>query len=355
MAKTDIIKKTVNKLVWRKRTAEAKKLCAKRKEWAALTSSERNQLRTKETYAYIAYKNLYPDWEKSDKKSYVSDAFYQTKLLPKLNKLNYDVFGMKRTKSYFTDKNYADLFIEDIKFPKTVIKNINGEFYNADFENISENDAKNLLSKYDRLVFKKSIFAGHGKGVLVANKSEYNDITADYKENYIVQEVLEQNALTAKFNESSVNIFRVTSLFWKGEVYILGIIFRVGAPGAFCDHLGQNGVNPRIVGVKPDGTLLNYCLDPDDGVIYKDIFGTSLDVTIPQVPEMIQLVKKTHKKYAHHRLIGWDLALDKNGEIVCIEYNSNVPGVVQTQMLLGPVFGQKTKRGNTLLDEILSE
>lgn len=355
MRNITFVKKLFNKIVWKKRTKEAKQVCKKHNEWKKLTSEEKAKLRTNETYAYVIYKNLYKDWDKSPIEFFVSDAYYQTVLLPKLNKLNYDTLGIKYTDSYFTDKNYEDFFASGVRFPKTIIKNINGEFYNADFENISESEARKILSGYEKAVFKKSIFAGHGKGVQLVEKSGFDTAVKNFDSNYIVQEVVKQNELTARFNESSVNIFRITSLFWKGEIYILGIILRVGAPGAFCDHLGADGVNPRVVEVSEDGKLGSYCLDPDDGVIYPDMFGQKLGTEMPFVPEMIEIVKREHKKYPHHRIIGWDFTADENGEIYCIEYNGDVPGIVQTQMISGPVFARKTERGVSLLDEIIGE
>ena len=355
MRNITFVKTLFNKIVWTKRTKEAKQVCKKHSEWNKLTAQEKARLRTKETYAYVIYKNLYKDWDNSRIECFVSDAYYQTVLLPKLNKLNYDTLGIKYTDSYFTDKNYEDFFASGAKFPKTIIKNINGEFYNADFECITEAEARKLLGGYEKAVFKKSIFAGHGKGVQLVEKDGFDKAIENIGHDFIVQEVIEQNELTARFNESSVNIFRITSLFWKGEIYILGIILRVGAPGAFCDHLGSGGVNPRIVAVSEDGTLDSYCMDPDDGVVYPDMFGHELGTNIPFVPEMIEIVKREHKKYAHHRIIGWDFAIDKNGGIYCIEYNGDVPGIVQTQMVLGPVFARETERGNTLLDEITGE
>ena len=51
--------------------------------------------------------------------------------------------------------------------------------------------------------------------------------------------------------------------------------------------------------------------------------------------------------------MGWDFAVDKNENVVCIEYNSTVPGIIQTQMVCGPVFAQQTKNKKSILEEII--
>ena len=62
---------------------------------------------------------------------------------------------------------------------------------------------------------------------------------------------------------------------------------------------------------------------------------------------------RNHSKFAQHKIIGWVFAVDKNENVVCIEYNSTVPGIIQTQMVCGPVFAQQTKNKKSILEEII--
>ena len=211
-----------------------------------------------------------------------------------------------------------------------------------------------LLSKYEKLVYKKSMEmeTGHGKNVRVIGKKDYKEILEE--KDFIIQEILKQHESLACYNESSVNIIRITSLFWKGNIYILGGILRIGAPGAFCDHLGNGKENPLVIPISEDGKLGNKAIDCDDGYVYEDVFGKKIEGRILKYEEMKELVKIEHQKYPKHGIIGWDLTLDENAEIRCIEYNVGCPGIMQTQYVLGAVFGKKTVEGNALLDEILA-
>lgn len=173
---------------------------------------------------------------------------------------------------------------------------------------------------------------------------------------YVVQEVMKQHESFSRYNPSSVNVIRITTLFWKSEVYVLGGIFRVGAPGEFCDHTTSPDNNhPRIIALDDEGRLTGKFIDPDLVNVYDDCYGVPASGAIMRYGEMKELVVKEHSRYPHHMLLGWDITLDENEDIICIEYNAGWPGIIQTQYALGPIFMQKSSRGVPLLHEILRE
>ena len=330
-----------------------KEMLKKHPEFNNLNSIERKMINKDNKNICKVFKNMLPNWDNLEKVYFVSDYIYQTKILSELNDFNYNEIGIKNKKNYFLDKNYQSLFME--KFPNEILRRINGDLRNKEWNYISEEDALKVLNNYDKVIFKCSIGSAHGKGVAIFEKKDYKNALKNFGDNFVVQTLIQQHQDLCKYNNSSVNVIRITSLLWKNDVYILGAILRVGAPGAICDHLGNEGCNPRIASVAEDGTIGNIVVDPEDAIKYDSFFGIKPDGKIPQFLEMKDWVKKQHIKYPHHRLIGWDLTVDKDGEIVCIEYNSLVPGIIQTQMVCGPIFAKKTNRGTRVLDEILSE
>lgn len=206
-----------------------------------------------------------------------------------------------------------------------------------------------------RLVFKGSLVAGHGKNVQVVNRGNYISHMAFLRRDYIIQEVMKQHESLAYYNASSVNIIRITSLLWKGKVYIMGGILRVGVSGGFCDHTSQGGQYPLIIPIDENGWLGSRAIDCDNGFVYDDVRGKRIEGRILHYMKMKEFAQKEHIKYPHHKMIGWDFTLDVNENIRCIEYNSDCPGIVQSQFALGPIFSQRTERGNSLLDEILRD
>ena len=174
---------------------------------------------------------------------------------------------------------------------------------------------------------------------------------------YIVQEVLRQHKSFSQFNASSVNVIRITTLLWKSEVYILGAVLRVGAPGQFCDHTSPDkGQLPRkYIVLDDDGRITKKAMYPDLLKPYDTSTDPIPEGIIPKFREMKQLCVKEHSRFPHHRIIGWDITLDENENITCIEYNPGWPGIIQSQYVLGPIFMQKSSRGIPLLHEILGE
>ena len=125
---------------------------------------------------------------------------------------------------------------------------------------------------------------------------------------------------------------------------------RVGPPGSFCDLLPNEGKHPLIVGLKDDGTLKDIAVDPDLFNRHDTVFGKRIVGQVPRYSEMKEIVIKTHSKFPKCGILGWDLTLDKNGNIVFIEYNPGCPGVIQTQLVNGPVFKDIRINGKPFLD-----
>lgn len=321
-----------------------------RDDWAFLTPSELRSIDSGDKYAYAVFKNMAGS---EDLPYYVSDAMYKTVLLPALNPLNHAPSGTNRD-SCFSDKNYAELIMGGLRFPKAVFRRMNGQFYDASLHRITQEDALKLAEPYAELVFKQSIDGAHGQGIKLAKPAEYAALMLSHGNNYVVQERVHQHEALAYFNESSVNILRVTSLCWKGEVYILGAILRVGAPGSFCDHTPHGSIHNLDVGVMDDGTFAPTAFDPDHCHVYDTVYGKAIQGVVPRYQELKTKIIEEHAKYPHYALIGWDFTLDQDENIVCMEFNTKWPGISATQYAHGPVFAQKSVDGVPLLDEILA-
>lgn len=346
-----ILSKIIEKIYIKKCKKEEKKLLVNIKE--KLTNEEKNKINKINYNIAKIVKHTYKDFSESNISYLISDAYFQEKLLPKLNDVNYGILGIRHKYSYFTDKNFQEKFAPNFNFPNAIIRKINGDFYSKDFKYVDSRKVLDILNKYDKVVFKKSLGEGHGRGVALVDCKDYTKVLKEFGNNYVVQELINQHEFLSSFNSSSVNIIRVTSLYLNGKVYILGCILRVGAPGAFCDHLGFNGNSPRIVAIDDNGNLYGNAIDPDNCIIYDDIFGKEISGKIPCYEEIIELVKCEHLKFIHHKIIGWDITVSKDKKVICIEFNSNVPGIVQTQMICGPIFSKLSSNDIPLLDEII--
>lgn len=325
--------------------------CLNHQKWAVINNDELSKLpNPKYKWSYMLFKNMHGKFSEF----FVPDAVYQTKLLPQLNPHDFISGIIPTTQSDFADKNYQELLASNISFPETIVREINGFLYDKDFNLISADEAVNILKPYDNLVIKDSNGVGHGKGVDCLPISEIEIVIKKReRHNYVVQKVLKQSKDLEKYNESSVNIVRMTSLLWHNKVYVLGGILRVGAPGSFCDHLSCHGTSPLVVPLTEEGLLINKALDCDTFVVHDTLFGKEISGCIPNYEIMKKSAVMAHQKLAFHRLIGWDFTLDQKNNVVCMEYNTFLPGIVQSQCALGPFFNIYDDAGHSFLKEML--
>jgi len=319
--------------------------------WTFLTPSELRSIDARDKYAYAIYKNMAGA---ENLPYYVSAAVYKSVLLPILNPLNHTPSGHFRA-SIFADKNYSELFMPGLRFPKVILRRMCGQFYDADMHRITLEQAQTLVAPYSELVFKQSTDSGHGRGVCLVSASDFETALVSHANDYVVQEKLLQHEHLAYFNESSVNILRVTSICLNGEIYILGGIFRIGAPGSFHDHKPHGNTHNLDIRVNHDGTLANSAYDPDHCHVYDNVYGKPIFGSFPRYHEILDLIRQEHIKHPHFGLIGWDFTIDRDENIICMEFNTKWPGISATQYAHGPVLAQKTKDGIPLLDAILKK
>ena len=251
-----------------------KKLFAAHPEWEPLTPEELSRVSRKDRYGYIFYKNMVGP---ENLELYLTSAPYTTVVLPKLNRASHrsNTFGLE---TEFTDKSCAELFVKDLSFPETIFFRSRGEFYSPARERISESEALALLEPFDEAVFKQSVGGYHGHGIKLASRAEYASLLTGHGSDYLVQKRIRQHPKLASFNVSSVNILRITTLFWHGDVSVVGSILRVGSPGAFCDHQNLGGETYLSIPVTDDGTILPRACDIDYGHVYDSCRGVPLGV-----------------------------------------------------------------------------
>lgn len=248
------------------------------------------------------------------------------------------------------DKNCFERFLPDLTFPRVIVRKINGRFYDKDENYIPSDDFSTiarLLKAEGEVIVKDAWDSGEGRGVTKYTLKTDDDVKKLLNEwksdNFVVQEVIHQHECFAQFNESSVNIMRISSWYHDGKVEILAPTLRVGTAGFATDVCFIDGVETaNVVGITDDG-----CFKSDLVTQYgkktaiKDIVKNP-NQKIPQWDEIIKLIKENHPKLGHFDIIGWDFTVDTNGRIVCIEYNVQRPGTVFYQYVNGPFFGEHT-------------
>lgn len=249
------------------------------------------------------------------------------------------------------DKNLHHLTCPGVKRPETVFKYMDGSFCLDDLTPIPPEKARALLEQAGRYILKPARDTGSGADISFfdgpLSAAETDALLGKYANvDYVVQRVLVQHPDLARFNASSVNTIRAITLVFHGQVHILSAIIRIGHPGSRVDNIGRGGYQVTIL---PDGTLDKLAYTHQDG---KYLFLEQTETgerfegaVVPSWDALCNTAKNLALKMPHLKLIGWDLAVDEQGDVVLIEFNTEVG---QNQETCGPTFGDLT-------DEVLAE
>lgn len=244
----------------------------------------------------------------------------------------------------YVDKNMYFRHFPDVRQPKTILHNMSGRFFTKDMAEISSDDAVDLLSGKERFIIKPAIESGRGRDVKMLMGGGIKQIVTtleEYESNYIIQEIVTQHPEMSKLNPTSLNTCRLYTYrrVGSGEYVLLGSAVRFGGNGAFRDNACTGG---------------GFCKIHDDGSVNDKIhnyrrFGwgslkSEKDVStlvIPNYQKVVETAKKLHGTIPYMDLIGWDIAVDTDGEPVLIELNQ-YPDCEFIQIFNGPMFGEYT-------------
>ena len=242
--------------------------------------------------------------------------------------------------SSFENKALCDIYFPRIPFPTPYVRRINGIYYNAEMDSISSSDAVDILVSSSQYVIKPAVGSLKGQVVevldLLKQSKSPKDVILDsfhrQQGDFICQEVLIQHPSISAFNPTSLNCFRITSLYVGGK-FDSSAMLKIGKHGSTVD----NWFTSYLCGISKDGYLYKNAFDnhlksvteSDNGTIFKDF-------KIPYYDILTSSIEKFHKWYFPQcGIIGWDVIIDPNGKLRIIEANLTVPGIVGEQLASG--------------------
>jgi hypothetical protein len=280
---------------------------------------------------------------------YSRNGIYSEKYIPKtLANEIYKKVNKLAFRNAYADKNMLDIVLPSSKHPKTILKCINGYYY---FYNtaVSYNEAIKLCNNLGVVLIKPSL-ASYGKGVRIldlkdgidiVNGEFLTDILRLYGKNFCIQEVLEQHESMKNLNPSSVNTIRFLTYRSGMEILVLYAAIRIGRKYGIIDNETSGGMSAKIN--VNDGKIAKYAIGRiEEGLLESTDSGTLLDgYEIPSFKEAYDLVMKQHLSLPCFNIIGWDVAINTEGEPTIIEFNVH-PDL--SQSACGPAFGEYTDR-----------
>ncbi len=269
-------------------------------------------------------------------------------------------------RGYYADKNIFDKLFPTGFLPRTLIRRINGTYYDNAYHpvQLTQQQLYQILGTCgtDKIVIKPSVGSSSGRGVRIFNKTNESShqwieintkeilniayIEKNYGSNIIVQEAIQQSDYLNQFNPSSINTLRlgVYRSISDNKCNVVGAIMRIGGKGSVVDNAHAGG---RFIGIHPDGT---FCHEVFDQFGQKQLSFNDIDFTkdyhYPNWQEVIDFAKSVGSRILHHRLLALDIVLDKNNKPHLIEFNIESFSAWLFQYTLNGAFGNFT-------DEIL--
>ena len=271
-------------------------------------------------------------------KEYVPNNFYHCDLIPRANVDS--MMGL-------CDKNLSDILFCGENVARAIIKNINGYYYKEGIP-ISEEDAVLMCQNLEDVIIKPSRESkGHGVQLLRVEEGVSNlqgktirQVFKDYGKDFLIQERVKQHKDMAALNPSSVNTIRVLSYRSGMEVLIIYSVVRIGRKDKVIDNQCAGGISTTI---SKDGCLGKVAFGgySEDDIVSTDSGVVLEGYRLPSYDKAIEMVKRLHMKLPYFNLVGWDVAIQENGEPVLIEFNTN-PGLSQSAFKSG--MGEYTER-----------
>lgn len=272
-------------------------------------------------------------------KEYVPANFYHCELVPRAN--------IHAAGGVLGDKNLCDLLFPGENIAHTILKNINGYYY-YESRPVSEEEAVSLCQNMNKVIIKPSR-ESKGIGVQIFSVKEgetdldgikIEQLFKQYKKDFLIQECVHQHKDMAALNPTSLNTLRILSYHSGMEVLIIYSVIRIGRSGQVIDNQCAGGISTTV---SADGKLGKTAFGgySEDDVLTTDS-GIVLDgYQVPSFDRALEMVKRLHLRLPFFNIVGWDIAIQENGNPILIEFNTN-PGLSQSAFKSG--MGEYTER-----------
>lgn len=243
----------------------------------------------------------------------------------------------------YSDKGMCAELFHDCKRPCEPVRRVNGSYISAERRLLTPQQACGILQECNGpLIVKASINSLQGRSVRLIKGMDpetFQELERQYGPDFVYQQPVRQSAQTARFHESSVNTFRITTLLLNGRFSILASNMRFGSGGSLVDNVGAG--TGYIVGVFADGHVSPIAMGKEHVVRQFGNDSPLAAVSIPGIAKVHAFAEDLHRHLPACSVVGWDIALDEHDEPVLIEVNAGNCGVLHEQLTYAPLFGER--------------
>lgn len=215
---------------------------------------------------------------------------------------------------------------------------VNDTYFDPNYNVVSKNSVKaELFKNAERVVFKLDS-SKQGKGIYFFDRNNFDPDAIQKLGNGLFQSFVTQHANLGKFSETSVATLRLTTVLKDdGETSLRASYLRFGI-GQDTHVESSSAIRVPIDIVTGEFDQYGYLTSwlktdqhPTSGAPFKDSF-------IPAFEQCKDKVISLHKKIPQVRCIGWDVAIDKDENVVLLEWNGGHNDIKFSKATQGPCF-----------------
>lgn len=249
------------------------------------------------------------------------------------------------------DKNFLTLLANsmDVKMPKLLVYCSRGVFHNNRYKIISVDEVKTILQNLDKPYFvKPSVDSSSGRGCFILDPGcidtqNIDSVLEKLGTDFTIQELLICHESIRNLYPNSVNTFRVITYNWKGHIYHMPSLMRIGCGGNVLDNAHAGGM---FIGIDDSGLLKReayteflhrFTEHPDTKIVFDKY-------KIQNFGKVLETAHRCHEAVSQLGCINWDFTIDSYGNPVLIEANCKSGSVWLTEEAngCGP-FGERTE------------
>jgi hypothetical protein len=272
---------------------------------------------------------------------YVPQDIFYNYIMPSLNN--------NHIANAYNDKNMYDIFMRGVNMPKTVLRCMNGNLYDADYNLLNINNYSQKLPEKETDCFvKPSIYSGGGRNIkkskirngrIFVDESlqDINELIEAYGRDFIIQEAIDQSLILSDIYPFSVNSIRSISIRHEGKIIIISHQLNFGNNQSYISNTSAGGL---FWGIDKSGNVTEFGYDKKFNKIFEHPFTKKSlkNLYLPKFGDLENIIRQCHAKLPHFNLVAWDFGLDKFNQYILIEYNLLLPGLDFHQVINGPIF-----------------
>lgn len=219
-----------------------------------------------------------------------------------------------------------------------VLSYVNGVFFDRDYRFVPKQDVADRLFKDNERVVYKIDKSRRGRGVFAFSKDTFDLQAIQNLGNGLFQGFIQQHDFFSQFAKDSVATIRMTSVFEdNGDVSIRACNLRLGNGKE--THVQSNTQNMIPIDLA-SGTFADVGYTPDWAAIRAHP-TSQIEFAGQQIPNFSgcrDKVMELHRRVPFARSVGWDVTVDHEENIKCMEWNGSHNGIGFNEATQGPCF-----------------